>query len=76
MVTLVEVQGEHEASVIKGLLESHGIPCMLSGNVAQGVHPFTMDGLGAVRIQVNDGDEQRARTILEEHLENPEPEAD
>ena len=68
MVTLVEVQGEHEASVIKGLLDSHDIPCMLSGNVAQGVHPFTMDGLGAIRIQVNDGDEERARTILDEHL--------
>ena len=41
-----------EALVIKGLLESHGIPCVLSSHAAPSVHALTVDGLGEVRVIV------------------------
>ena len=44
--------GSVEAEVIKSFLKSHGIPSLLKGLVVQSVHPFSMDGLGEIKILV------------------------
>lgn len=56
--------GSAEAEVIKSFLQSHGIPCLLKGLVVQSVHPFTMDGLGEIKILVPEKDHALADKLL------------
>jgi hypothetical protein len=53
-----------EANVIKGLLESYGIPCFLKSNAAPSVHQFTIDGMAEVRIMVLDSLADEARDLI------------
>ena len=53
MVEVYKAKGEIEAQAIKGLLESFGIPCLLSSHAASSVHSFVMDGMGEVRVMVS-----------------------
>ena len=57
--------GSAEAEVIKSFLSSHGIPCLLKGLVVQSVHPFTMDGLGEIKILVPEKDLALAKKLIE-----------
>ncbi len=50
MVEIYRASGEAEARIVKGLLESHGIPCFLKSNAAPSVHVFAVDGMGEVKI--------------------------
>ena len=50
LVEVCRVWGPAEAKVIKSFLESNNISCLLRGQVVQSVHPFSMDGLGEIRI--------------------------
>lgn len=61
--------GSVEAEVIKSFLKSHGIPCLLKGLVVQSVHPFTMDGLGEIKILVPVKDYGVAEKLLKSHQE-------
>ena len=56
--------GSAEAEVVKSFLESHGISCLLKGLVVQSVHPFTMDGLGEIKIFVSKKDHALAEELL------------
>jgi hypothetical protein len=56
--------GSAEAEVIKSFLQSHGISCLLKGLVVQSVHPFTMDGLGEIKILVSKKDHTLAKELL------------
>ena len=56
--------GSAEAEVIKSFLQSHGISCLLKGLVVQSVHPFTMDGLGEIKILVLKKDHTLAKELL------------
>ena len=61
---LQKVQGPVEAEVIKSLLESHGITCLLKGLVVQAVHAFSVDGLGEIKIYVDDKDFEQAKELI------------
>ncbi|UCE42983.1 MAG: DUF2007 domain-containing protein [Candidatus Aminicenantes bacterium] len=61
--------GSVEAEVIKSFLQSHGIPCLLKGLVVQSVHPFTMDGLGEIKILVPEKDHEEAEKLLHSRQE-------
>ncbi|MCD6451022.1 MAG: DUF2007 domain-containing protein [Acidobacteria bacterium] len=63
---LYTAMGSAEAEVIKGLLEANGIRCLLRGNIAQGVYPFTVNGLGEIKVLVNEEDYERAVKIIKE----------
>lgn len=54
-----------EAHVIKGRLESEGIPVLLSYESAGLVYGITVDGIGEVRVMVPESLEKEARAILE-----------
>jgi hypothetical protein len=56
--------GSAEAEVIKSFLSSHGIPCLLKGLVVQSVHPFSMDGLGEIKILVPEKDLALAEKLI------------
>jgi hypothetical protein len=65
MVEVYRAAGEAEALVIKGLLESNGIPCLLKSNAAQSVHMFVVDGLGEVKVMVWERMAEEARQLIE-----------
>lgn len=53
-----------EAQVIKGRLESEGIPVLLSYESAGLVYGITVDGLGEVKIMVPEHLAEEAKEIL------------
>jgi len=63
-VDVYRASGELEAQVIKGLLESNGIPCILRSDAASSVHAFTVDGMGEVKISVLESMVDEARRII------------
>jgi hypothetical protein len=64
LVEVYKAASELEAQVIKGLLESYGIPCFLKSHAAPSVHIFTVDGMGEVRVMVLDSMADRARELI------------
>ena len=64
LVEVYKSASEMEAQVIRGLLESYGIPCLLKSNAAPSVHVFTVDGMGEVRVMVQDSMLARARELI------------
>ena len=52
-----------EASIVRGLLEAHGIDVSVASDIPHAVFPLTVNGLGEVRIAVA-GDEAEAATRL------------
>ena len=52
LVTVYVASGQPEAQIIKGRLESHGIPVLLKYESAGIVFGLTIDGLGQVSVQV------------------------
>ena len=64
---LVEVYrsaSEVEAQVIKSLLDSYGVPCVLKGNAASSVHMFALDGMGEVRVMVLESARGKAGELI------------
>ena len=66
---LHKVWGPVEAEIIKGFLESNGIPCILRGKVVQSVHPFSADGLGEIKILVAEKDYTAAQELLKKKVD-------
>jgi len=52
MVTVYAAQGMLAAEVIKGKLQSAGIPALLAYESVGPIYGLTVDGLGLVRVQV------------------------
>jgi len=61
-----------EAQIIKGRLESEGIPALLSYESAGLVYGIMVDGLGEVKIMVPRDLAEEAREILGTSLESKE----
>ena len=53
-----------EAQIIKGRLESEGIPVLLSYESAGLIYGITIDGLGEVKVMVPKRLEEEAKGIL------------
>jgi len=65
LVEVYKAAGELEAQVIKGLLESYGIPCFLKSHAAPSVHMFAVDGMGEVKVMVCDSMAEKAKQLVE-----------
>ena len=65
MVEVYRANSEMEALVIKSLLESYQIPCLLKSHAAPSVHVFTSDGMGEVKIMVAEGQAEKAKGLIE-----------
>ncbi len=74
IVRVRSVQGQPEADLLQSLLEANGIESFTRGRAVQSVHPFTMDGLGEIRILVREEDADKARKVIEEFVEDEEGE--
>ena len=64
LTTVYLANGQPEAEIIKGRLESEGVPAMLRYESAGVVYGLTIDGLGQVEVQVPSSLAQHAREIL------------
>jgi Putative prokaryotic signal transducing protein len=64
---LVEVRrcrDQSEALVVRALLDGHGIPAVMRGQLVQSVHPFSVGDAGEVTLLVHAVDADRARQVL------------
>lgn len=61
---VAKVWGPVEAEIIKSLLESQDISCILKGLVVQSVHAFSVDGLGEIKIYVDEKDFETAQKLI------------
>jgi len=67
LVSLISVQGEMNAQVLVGVLQSENIEVMLKSNQSFAALPFSVDGMGAVRLMVRRRDLDRAKLVIEEY---------
>jgi len=65
-VAVYRAKGEMEAQVIKGLLESYGIPCLLKSHAAHSVHTFAVNGMGEVKVMVLKSMAEEAKRLIED----------
>ena len=56
--------GNIEAEQVRAFLEAHDIKVFLRGEAIRTTHGLTIDGLGAVVLEVAESDEHRARELL------------
>lgn len=61
-----------EAEMIKAILEEHGIHCMLTSDITHAVYPFSVDGLGEIRIYVPQEEAKEARDIIQAYSKEEE----
>jgi len=70
LVEVYKASGELEAQVVKGLLDSYGVACLLKSNAAPSVHMFAVDGMGEIKVMVFSSMAEKARKLIEgeEHV--------
>jgi hypothetical protein len=66
LVELTSVQGEMEENLVLGILKGEGIDALVKSDRAGGALPFTMDGMGKVRIYVREDELEKAKELLNE----------
>ncbi|MBN2463606.1 MAG: DUF2007 domain-containing protein [Dehalococcoidia bacterium] len=64
LTTVYIASGQIEAEIVKGRLESEGVPAILRYEAAGLIYGLTIDGLGQVEVQVPSSLAQHAREIL------------
>ncbi|MCI0548868.1 MAG: DUF2007 domain-containing protein [Candidatus Rokubacteria bacterium] len=64
MVEGCRCRDQAEALVVRGLLESEGIPSVLRGQLVQSLHPFSVGDQGEVVVLVHADDAERARRLI------------
>jgi len=67
LVVIFRTQSDVEASIVRGLLEAHGIPSVVASDVPHSVFPLTVSDLGEVRLSVRVSDAEEARHIIDGH---------
>ncbi len=64
LVEVYSANGELEAQVIKGLLESHGITCLLQPHAVSSLQNILVPGMGGVRIMVAAEEAEKASELI------------
>lgn len=62
--TVASFQYSSEAQIVKGRLETEGIPVFLSDNLTIDTDPLVSNAIGGVKLKVRSEDEDRAISIL------------
>jgi hypothetical protein len=75
LVTVYNSMGMLGAQVIKGMLESAGIPVMLKYESAGLIFGLTVDGLGMVEVQVPEEWAEDAEALISEEPEDVDSQA-
>ncbi len=67
LVVVFRTHSDIEASIVRGLLEAHGMPSVIASDVPHSIFPLSVDGLGEVRISVRRDDAEEAQRIIASH---------
>ena len=68
LVIIFRTHSDVEASIVRGLLEAHGVPVgRVVGRVPHSLFPLTVNELGEVRIAVHAEEADEARRIIDSH---------
>lgn len=65
-VTVATFANAFNANVVKGRLDSEGIPCFIKDEHTVAMNPFYSGALGGIKLQVREEDEADARRLLAE----------
>jgi ribonuclease III len=66
-VVIFRTHSDIEASIVRGLLEAHGVMSIVASAVPHAVFPLSVNGLGEVRISVRADEAEEAKRIIESH---------
>ena len=67
LTVIFRTQSDAEASVVRGLLETHGIRVLLASDVSHAVFPLSVNGLGEVRLSVRRDQADDADRIIADY---------
>jgi len=67
LVTVFRTRSDVEASIVRGLLEAHGVPSVVASPLPQSLFPMAVNTLGEIGIAVHEADAEEALRIIEEH---------
>ena len=67
LTVIFRTHSDVEASIVRGLLESHGVPTVVRSDLPHSIFPVAINGLGEVRISVHPEDADEGRRIIESH---------
>jgi ribonuclease III len=67
LVTVFRTRSDVEASVVRGLLEAHGVPSVITSHLPQALFPMAVSTLGEIGIAVHADDAGEAERIIESH---------
>lgn len=67
LLVIFRTHSDIEATIVRGLLEAHDLPSVVSSTVTHSVFPLSVNELGEVRISVPAGLADEARRIIESH---------
>jgi len=70
VVTVHECYNDGEAEIVIALLRDHGIEGIANSEIPHSVLPVTTDGLGKVRVLVDEDVAEKARDIISSSQEN------
>ena len=68
-VVIFRTHSDIEASIVRGLLEAHGIPVLISSGLTRSVFPVSVSGAGELRVAVSEMDASEAQRLIESHRE-------
>jgi len=66
LVVVFRTNSDVEASIVRGLLETNGVPSVIASHVTQ--FPLAVTDLGEVRLSVRAEDAEEARRIIDAHV--------
>jgi ribonuclease III len=67
LVTIFRTRSDVEASIVRGLLEAHGVPSVVASPLPQSLFPMAVNTLGEIGIAVHATDAEEAQRIIEGH---------
>ena len=67
LVTIFRTRSDVEASIVRGLLEAHGVPSVVASPLPQSLFPMAVNTLGEIGIAVHEADAGEAQRIIEGH---------
>lgn len=67
LVTVFKTRSDVEASIVRGLLEAHGIPSVVASHLPPSLFPMAVSTLGEIGVAVHADDGEEARRIIDEH---------
>jgi ribonuclease III len=67
LIVIFRTHSDVEASIVRGLLEAHGVPSVVASDLPQSIFPLSVNGLSDVRISVHRDDAEEAQRIIDSH---------